>query len=78
MPVVALGPSFNVCLPLMCSPELLDTSERKFVCRICRIGKQEFVMIMTATAKEDNFRVNSVKLMYFFKNIFFSTPRQTE
>ena len=51
---------------------------QNFVCNICRVRRQEIINFMTPYYIGNNFWVNSVKLMYFFKKIFLSTQVYNE
>ena len=51
------------------SQELLGQSEPNLVCSICRVRRQEIVNFMTPPSRGGNFRVKSVKLMYFLTNL---------
>ena len=62
------------CALTSSSQELQDQSLPNLVCFICSVRRQENVNFMTSHHKlEGNVRAKSVKLMYFFKKIVFST-----
>ena len=61
-----LAPVTVLCPLTSCSQKLQAQSLPNLVCSFCRVRRQNF---MTPTPRGGNFRVGSVKLMYFLKNL---------